>query len=212
MREVISSITLVLRVIMTVGELLLVATRPALAALVGSVLTLATGCAHCILATRAATTAAAPATPATAPATRFAIALTTLAVGTPIRTLTFLAFSPRCTRLDAISNWIARAVGVTRTIVVSLAVAITIATALTTIALCVVLTTTITRPFTTAWPALAVAMSATSAIIATLAPTLSIATAITTVPAVTPRAAIGVSMPAARMFAATITSSITTTT
>jgi len=204
MREVIIPATLG-RVVMAVGALLLVAMLPALAALFGSVLTLATGCAHCALATRAATAAAATATSVTATATRLAIAL---AVGTSIRTLTFLTFSARChrcTRLDAISNRIARAAGVTRTIVVSLAVAITITTALTTIALCVVLTTTITRPLATAWPAFAIAISTTSivgafAVITALAATLttiSIATAITTVPAVTPRTTIGVSMPTA---------------
>ena len=93
------------RVIMSVGELLLVATLPALTAntLVPRVLTLATlgatvgtaaGCTRRALAARTAATAT-TATPATTTTTRLAVALTALPVGTAIRALRVLTFGAR---------------------------------------------------------------------------------------------------------------------
>ena len=116
-------------VIMPVGQLLLVGTLPALAAtaLVRRILALAAlgatvgtaaGCTRGAFAARTAATAT-TATSAASTATRLAIALYTLPVGTAIRTLCVLTFSTcgeRRARVNAISDVIRGAIRVSRAI------------------------------------------------------------------------------------------------
>jgi hypothetical protein len=132
-------------VIMAVGELLLVGTLPALAAnalvrrilalaALGATINTAAGCTRGAFAARTAAATTTTATSAATTATRLAIAFSTVPVGTAICTLCFLTFST-CgewrARVNAISDVIRGAIGVSRAIHVAATVRIRWATCVT---------------------------------------------------------------------------------